>query len=58
MGATENELLDDYLKAIPALTIGNENRLQNQIKRIEEETRNNETSIKSQLYEKNKQLPC
>ena len=50
--ATEKELLDDYLKAIPALTIGSEHRLQNQIKKIEEETRNNETNIKSQLYEK------
>jgi hypothetical protein len=50
--ATENELLDDYLKAIPVLTIGSEYRLQSQIKKIEEETRNNETNIKSQLYEK------
>ena len=50
--ATERELLDDYLKAVPALTIGSEHRLQSQIKKIEEETRNNETNIKSQLYEK------
>ena len=50
--ATENELLDDYSKAVPALTIGSEHRLQNQIKKIEEQARNNETNIKSQLYEK------
>ena len=50
--ATEKELLDYYLKAVPALTIGIEHRLQSQIKKIEEETRNNETNIKSQLYEK------
>ncbi|MGA9845002.1 MAG: hypothetical protein WBQ25_22080 [Nitrososphaeraceae archaeon] len=50
--ATEKELLDDYLKAVPVLTIGSEHRLQSQIKKIEEETRNNETNIKSQLYEK------
>ena len=50
--AYKKELLDDYLKAISILTIGNETRLQNQIRKIEEETRNNETNIKSQLYEK------
>ena len=50
--ATEKELLDDYLKAVPVLTIGSEHRLQSQIKKIEEETRNNETNIKSHLYEK------
>ena len=54
--ATENELLYYYSKAVPALTIGNENRLQNQIKKIEEEARNNETSIKSQLYEKEQRI--
>jgi hypothetical protein len=50
--ATERELLDDYLKAVPLLTIGSEHRLQNQMEKIEEETRNNDTNIKSQLYEK------
>jgi hypothetical protein len=50
--ATARELLDDYLKAVPILTIGGEHRLQNQIRKIEEETRNNDTNIKSQLYEK------
>jgi len=50
--ATESELLDDYLKAVPALTIGAEHGLQNQIKKIEEETRNNNANIKSQLYDK------
>ena len=55
--ATEKELLDDYLKAVPILTIGSKHRLQNQIKKIEEETRKNDINTKSQLYEKNKQLP-
>ena len=50
--ATEKELLDDYLKAVPILTIGSEHRLQNQIKKIEEETRNNDINTRSQLYEK------
>ena len=45
--ATEKELLEDYLKAVPILTIGNESRLENQIKKIGEETRNNDVNIKS-----------
>jgi hypothetical protein len=54
--ATERELLDDYLKAIPVLTISNESKLQNQIKKIEEERRKTETSNKSQLYEKEERI--
>lgn len=50
--ATEKDLLDDYLKAVPVLTIGSEYRLENKIKKIEEETKNNDANIKSQLYEK------
>jgi hypothetical protein len=49
--ATEKELLEDYLKAIPILTIGSEHRLENQILRIEEETKTNEIYARSQLYE-------
>jgi hypothetical protein len=50
--ATEHELLDDYLKAVPILTISSEHRLQNQMEKIAEEKRNNDTNIKSKLYEK------
>jgi mevalonate kinase len=50
--ATEKEILDDYLNAVPVLTVGSEYRLQNQIKKIEEESRNNNANIKSQLYER------
>jgi hypothetical protein len=50
--ATENELLDDYLKAVPLLTISSENRLQIQMKEVVEQSRNNDASIKSELYEK------
>jgi hypothetical protein len=50
--ATEKELLVDYLKAVPVLTISSEHRLQDQINKIEEESRNNYTNIKSQLYDK------
>jgi hypothetical protein len=50
--ATEKELLDDYLKAIPLLTISSEQRLQKQIEETIEQSRNNDAAIKSQLYEK------
>jgi len=50
--ATENQLLDDYLKAVPILTISSEHRLQDQMEKLAEETRNHATDIKSQMYEK------
>ena len=36
--ATENELFDDYLKAIPLLTIGIENRLQMEMNEVLEQS--------------------
>ncbi len=45
--ATENELLEDYLKAIEFLTISNENRLQNQMEDVIEQSRINSDNIKS-----------
>ena len=50
--ATENEFLDDFLKAVPLLTISVENRLQIDMKEVENQSRNNDASAKSQLYEK------
>ena len=50
--ATESELLEDYLKTIEFLTISNEDRLRKQMEEVMEESRNNNASIKSQLYEK------
>jgi hypothetical protein len=50
--ATENELLDDYLKAVNLLTISGEHRLQKQMEEVIEQSRNNDASIKFQLYEK------
>ena len=50
--ATENEFLDDFLKAVPLLTISIENRLQIDMKEVENQSRNNDASAKSQLYEK------
>ena len=49
---TENELLDDYLKAIPLLTIGTENILQKQMEEVAEKSRITTANVKSQLYEK------
>jgi hypothetical protein len=54
--ATENELLEDYLKAVPVLTISNENRIQTQMDSIMEESRKNDSNIKSLLYEKEKAI--
>ena len=50
--ATEKELLEDYLKAVPILTIGSEYKLQKQMEKIAEEAKDNADNIKSQLYEK------
>lgn len=50
--ATENEILDDYLRAVSLLTISSEHRLQNQMEESIEQSRNNNAVIKSQLYEK------
>jgi hypothetical protein len=54
--ATESELLEDYLKAVPVLTIGNVNRIQTQMDSIVEESRKNDSNIKSLLYEKEKAI--
>jgi hypothetical protein len=53
--ATENELLDDYLKAIPLLTVGTENKLQMQMREILEQSKDNDASNKSRLYEKDQE---
>lgn len=50
--ATENELLNDYLKAVPLLTISDDHRLQKQIEEVVEQSTTNDICIKSQLYEK------
>ena len=50
--ATEDELLDDYLKAIPLLTISPELRLQLQVEEAVEDSRKSNVSAKSELYEK------
>jgi hypothetical protein len=50
--ATENELLDDYLKAVPVLTISSENRLQKDMEKLMEQSKNNASNMNLQLLEK------
>ena len=50
--ATENDLLRDYLKAVPLLTITSEYKLQKQMEVVIEQSKNNDVSVKSQLYDK------
>jgi hypothetical protein len=53
---TENELLEDYLKAVPMLTISSEHRLQNDMEKMIEQSKNSVTNIELQLYEKEKAI--
>lgn len=50
--ATSDEILEDYLKAIPLLTISKENRFQKQIEEVKDQSNINNDKLKSQLYEK------
>ena len=50
---TEREALDDYIKAIPLLTIvGNSSILQKQVEELAEITNNNDYLLKAKLQEK------
>ena len=49
--ATENELLEDYLKAIDALTIDNDNMLERQFNKLEEKGPNLKIFEKSRKIE-------
>ena len=51
---SEKEILDDYLKAIPILTISKNNNmiLEKEIKELQEKNENNEYLIKSKLQER------
>src|SRR5690349_9279440 len=50
--ATSDEILNDYLKAVPFLTRSSENRLQKQMENVMEQSKISNDNIKSQLYEK------
>jgi hypothetical protein len=54
---TEREVLDDYIKAIPLLTInGNSSILQKQVEELAEKTNNNDYLFKAKLQEKDDAL--
>ena len=53
---TQDELLEDYLKAIPFLTIGEEKILQLQVDELEEKNRKENYSILGRLAEKDEQI--
>ena len=54
---TEAEVLEDYLKAVPLLTINGENLvLQKQIKELTEKTTNNDCLVNAKLQEKDDAL--
>jgi hypothetical protein len=53
---TEDELLDDYLKAIAFLTISDEHRLQEQVNDLSEKTKDNDHVVKAKLQEKEEQI--
>ncbi len=52
----EEEIFQEYLKAIDALSIINENRLKKQIKEFEVNNGINENYIKTKLHEKDEQI--
>ena len=54
--ATEQELLDDYLKAIDSLTIDERNKLKKRIDNLEEKNENEDYIIKAKLQEKDEQI--
>ena len=54
--ATEQELLDDYLKAMESLTIDERNKLKKRIDKLEEKNEDEKYIIKAKLQEKDEQL--
>ena len=54
--ATEQELLDDYLKAMDSLTIDERNKLKKRIDKLEEKNEDEKYIIKAKLQEKDEQI--
>ena len=54
--ATEQELLDDYLKAMDSLTIDERNKLKKRIDSLEEKNEDEDYIIKARLHEKDEQI--
>jgi hypothetical protein len=54
---TEHEVLEDYLKAVPLLTINGDNIvLQKQVEELKEKSKDSEYTIRATLYEKDKEI--
>lgn len=54
---SEQELLQDYLKAVDLLTIHNSNsKLEKQVKELKEKSKDDDDLIKAKLQEKDNQL--
>jgi hypothetical protein len=53
---TENELFEDYLKVVDLLSIGKENKLQNQLNEYAEKNNEETDIIKEKLQEKDEQI--
>jgi len=53
---TENDLLQDYLKCIDALTIQKDETLQEQVKDLKEKSIDNDYVVKARLQEKDEQI--
>jgi hypothetical protein len=53
---TEDELLNDYLRAVPFLTVSDEHRLQEQVNELSEKTKDNDYVVKARLQEKEEQI--
>jgi hypothetical protein len=53
---TEEEILEDYLNAIPMLTLSSKYRLQNDMENISKQSKDSVTNIQSQLHEKEKAI--
>ncbi len=54
--ATEQELLDDYLKAMDSLTVDERNKLKKRIDKLEEKNEDDKYIIKAKLQEKEEQI--
>jgi hypothetical protein len=54
--ATENEVLEDYLKSVDFLAINEENGLKLKVQELTEKTQDNEYTIQSKLQDKDKQI--
>ena len=53
---TENDLLQDYLKCMDALTVNDEKTLQTKVEEIANKSKDNEYLINTRLSEKNKEI--